>query len=129
MYNSGFAARAYATSNRETASVKQIELKVFSSITARIAAADPSDFKGFAELAEALHENVKLWNIVAADMVSEDNELPEALRAQILQLAEFSIKHTRKVLRKEDSRDVLVDINRSMIAGLQGIVPEEEEAA
>ncbi|GGD12232.1 flagellar biosynthesis regulator FlaF [Aquisalinus flavus] len=129
MFNSGLAAKAYATSNRETASGKQIELKVFSSITARIAAADTDTIGGFADLAEAMHENVRLWNIIAVDVVDSDNQLSQELRGMLLQLADFTSRHTMKVLRGEASRDVLVDINRAMIGGLSGIVPDAEEAA
>lgn len=125
MTYSEFAARGYATTARETGSEKQVELRVFSRITARIKAADTTQIGGFAELAEALHENVRLWNIIAIDMVDDGNLLPQELRAQILQLADFTRLHTVKVLNGTGDRETLVEINQAIMNGLAGIQPEE----
>lgn len=121
-----FAAKGYATTSRETASGKQIEIKVFASITARMASADPEKPGGFAELAEAMHDNVRLWNTLAVDVLDEDNQLSPELRVQVIELAQFTFLHTQKVLKREADVEVLVDINRAVTAGLSGVVPDEE---
>ena len=56
---------------------------------------------------------------MAVDVANKDNELPEALRAQIFYLAEFTQLHSRKVLRREATVAPLVEINSSVMRGLR----------
>lgn len=111
--------RSYKNSQRELASDKSIELKVFSQITSRLRAADISKPGGMSKLAEALQENMKLWNILLTDVSLETNTLPLELKAQIISLAIFSQKHTLAVLGGRATPDVLIDINKAMIAGMR----------
>ena len=128
MVNTAQAYQGYKTTSQETASDKQIETKVFSSITSRMKAADPAKPGGFAELAEAMQDNVRLWGIIFGDVIDENNKLPKELKAQLINLAEFTRRHTLKVLAGEETVEPLIEVNQAIIAGLRGILPEAEAA-
>jgi len=119
MTAASFAQQAYKNSQRELASEKSIELQVFSQITSRLRAADVSQIGGMSKLAEALTDNVKLWNILLTDLSFETNTLPEDLKAQIISLAKFTQMHTLEVLGGRAKQDVLIDINQAMINGMR----------
>lgn len=74
---------------------------------------------GFSELAAALHENRRLWILLATSVADSENELPQSLRAQLFYLAEFTLQHSQKVLDGTASADVLIDINTSVMRGLR----------
>lgn len=112
------ARQAYAPTNTPLKSERSIEAQVIGKITARLrlaAARRDSDFPNFVD---ALSENRKLWNALAVDVASDDNDLTAPLRAQIFYLAEFTELQSAKVLRGEASADALIEINTSMIRGL-----------
>ena len=74
---------------------------------------------GFAELAAAIHDNRKLWTILAADVATPDNALPDDLRARILYLAEFTRIHSSQVLSSRASPEPLIDVNTAIMRGLR----------
>jgi flagellar biosynthesis activator protein FlaF len=114
------ARQAYAPANNHLRTDRSTELQVFSLTTSRLrmaATATPFDFSA---LAAALHENRRLWTLLAADVADDDNGLTPDLRAQIFYLAEFTAYHSRKVLKGEATVDALVDINLAIMRGLSG---------
>ena len=114
------ARQAYAPANTHLRTDRSTELQVFSQTTSRLrfaAIATPPDF---AQLAAALHENRRLWTLLAADVADDDNGLSPDLRAQIFYLAEFTAYHSRKVLKGDATVDALVDINLAVMRGLSG---------
>lgn len=68
----------------------------------------------------ALHENRRLWRVLAVDVADKGNALPQSLRAQLFYLNEFVGQHSSKVLQRKASADPLVDINMAMMRGLGG---------
>lgn len=113
------AQKNYLNSQRELASDKAVELRVFASITSRMRAADIDEIGGMSKLAEALFDNVKLWNVLLVDLTNPENKLPLDLKTNIISLAEFTQKHTLKVMAGTATHDVLLDINQAMIDGLR----------
>jgi flagellar protein FlaF len=111
------ARQAYAPTKTPLRSPRSIEHMVFTQATSRMQQATAPD-SSFAMLAAALNDNRRLWTLLAADVADTDNTLPQALRAQIFYLAEFTIQHTRKVLKGEAGIAPLVDINAAMMRGL-----------
>jgi flagellar protein FlaF len=100
------------------------EYAAFEAITARLSrASDPA--APMTLRAEALHDNRKLWITLATDLASPDNGLPQTLRAQLFFLAEFSLLQSRTALRDPAALTALVDINRSVMRGLDGEGPKQ----
>lgn len=120
MTNLAKAQLGYASSNASARSQNGIEYDVLARTTRRLKGAAEQGAAGFPALAEALHENKKLWNIFAFDVANPANQLPEALRARLFYLAEFTHKHTRAVIARRASVDPLIDINMAVLRGLRG---------
>ena len=117
MTAASIAQRAYAPTSASVRTERSIEFEVIARITHRLKRAILDD--DFNALASALHENRRLWSILAADVASAENGLPEDLKARIFYLAEFTNQHTRQVLRGEANAASLVEINAAIIGGLQ----------
>lgn len=115
------AKTAYTNTASPTRTLRGTEYDAFARITHRMKAS-ATDVSKFNILTTALYENKKLWAILAADVADKDNPLPEELRGRIFYLYEFTAQHTSKVLRKEASVDVLLDINTAVMRGLRSEV-------
>lgn len=117
---------AYGEASRALDSPRSIEHRVFGQITARLGqAGDGAD--AFPDLAAALHDNLGLWTALAADVMDSQNALPDVLRARIMFLSEFTRIHTQKVLRREADAAPLIEINKAVMRGLRGILPNAPE--
>jgi flagellar biosynthesis activator protein FlaF len=118
--------QAYQATAQKTESPRQAEYRMFALVTRGLidAAALPASEIG--RRAEALDKNKRLWTVLAADCGTEGNQLPHALRAQIISLSIFVDKHSRAILRDGASFDVLIDINRTI---MQGLSPSPASAA
>lgn len=113
------AKTAYATNKAPIRTPRGIEYEAFARVTHRLKAAAERGKPGFADLAQALHLNRRLWTILAADVAESSNGLPQDLRARIFYLAEFTNEHSRKVMRGDETVEALVDINTAMMRGLR----------
>lgn len=112
------ARQAYAPSSFHLQSERRVEAQVIGKITSRLRAAAEKRGDSFAAFAEALHENRKLWSALAIDVAGQGNELPDQLRAQIFYLAAFTTQHSSKVLKGVEDVTALVEINKSIMRGL-----------
>ena len=121
------AQRAYAPVNSPVLTGRATELRLFSQTTARLKAAMTSGI--FAEIAEALFQNRRVWTHLAAEVADTSNSLPATLRAQIFYLAEFTEHHTRIILKGEADVSALVDINTAVMRGLSGTGAKATDAA
>lgn len=116
------ARRANSVYGNPKASVKsprQIEYQAFAKITQDLKGASSEKQSAFPKFAAALHENLRLWTIVASGVVVDENQLPDGLRAQLFYLAEFTRAHTSKVLKGEAEAEALIDINTAIMKGLR----------
>lgn len=125
MQPNAFAARAYSQNARSVGTPRSIEYQAFSRITASLRAVAKAE-AAHGERVRAILQNNKLWALLAADLLSENNTLPKELRAQLLSLAEFSRKHGLKAMSGEAEVELLIDINLTVMRGLRG---EEASAA
>ena len=116
---------AYGDATRAMGSPRNVEYQVFSQITGRMSRAS-AEGRPFAELAQALHENLQLWTIIITDVTSAGNGLPVALRGQLANLSKFTRSHTQKVLRQEADAAILIEINTAVMRGLRGQLPQQE---
>ena len=91
---------------------------------------DMSDPKVKAALREPLRLNWRLWTIFQAELLREDNDLPEDIRINMLTLCNYVDKHTVKCLAEPTAENIagLIDINRNIASGLLE-TPEGEDSA
>ncbi|MCJ8140569.1 flagellar biosynthesis regulator FlaF [Falsirhodobacter halotolerans] len=108
----------YGQNLAATRSPRAIEYDVFARVTRALADTDRD--AAFPTYAAALHDNLKLWTALAADLALEGNPLPADLKARLFYLYEFTAQHTPKALRKEVGVAVLVDLNTAVMRGLRG---------
>lgn len=111
------AKTAYGTTQKTTRTPRGLEYEAFARITHSLKFAERNN--RFNELAAALHQNRKLWTILASDVAEDSNGLPEELRARIFYLAEFTNIQTRRILKKKASVEILIDVNTSIMRGLR----------
>jgi len=112
------ARQGYAPKAFPLKSDRAVESQIISQVTARLRKAAANAATNFPDLVQALHDNRKMWTMLALDVADSDNGLAAPLRAQIFYLAEFTEQHTVKVLRGAASADALVEINTSVLRGL-----------
>lgn len=114
---------AYKETMKATSDPKEIEHKVLQRITSRLE--EYKDNKGFMDInndmRDALWENQQLWNALLIDLVSPENKFPKELRAQMISLAHFVDKHTAEILKGKETPSLLIEINRSIMAGIKPV--------
>ncbi|MEL6594726.1 MAG: flagellar biosynthesis regulator FlaF [Pseudomonadota bacterium] len=113
------AQTAYSVTANSVRTPRGAEYEAIAKITGRLKASMTADSASFAALVRALHDNRRLWTLLAADVSDDDNQLPTSIRAQIFYLSEFVSQHTSKVLQKNGAVDILIDINSAILRGLK----------
>lgn len=121
---------AYKRTISETESPRQIERRVLSNVTAELEskylAFDQAETSGdrLALLAEGLRDtlwyNERIWMTMRNDLAENANALTPDLKAGLISLALWVESHTNGVLKGEKQIKPLLDINRSIIRGLEG---------
>lgn len=115
------AQDAYRNQTQAAKTTRDTEYDAFARVTSRIKSAATRGRAGYNELVNALHDNRRLWTILAADVASKSNSLSPDLRARIFYLSEFTQKHSTLVLRKEASVRPLLEINVAIMRGLRQV--------
>ena len=118
MFHSHDALRTYNAFKREISSDRDIEIQLFSSITSRLKKMQDEESFISGDNAQALTENVKLWNLLMIDLLSPSNPYPLDLKSSLISLSDFTRIHTQKIFQKEGTVDVLIDINTAILNGL-----------
>lgn len=113
------ARTAYGAPGQPTRTLRGTEYELFARITQRLQATRSMGRMEFAQLAQAVYDNRRMWTALATDVAGGENGLPADLRARIFYLAEFTQHHSRKVLSGEATTDVLIDINMAIMRGLR----------
>lgn len=113
------AKKAYASGTETLATPRSTEYGALTRVTQRMIAAARHGRRGFVHMAHAIHDNRRLWTILAADVADPNNELPDDLRARIIYLAQFTDHHSRQVLKGEADVLPLIEVNRAVMRGLQ----------
>lgn len=114
------ARTAYSNTTAPIKTARGTEYEVFARISHSLMQTAQNKKNDFPAFVRALNNNRRLWTLLASDVADKDNALPKELRAQIFYLAEFTMQHTAKVLTGVASEEPLLDINRSIMRGLQG---------
>ncbi|NDR57885.1 flagellar biosynthesis regulator FlaF [Pseudoruegeria sp. M32A2M] len=113
------AKKAYGASATPVRTPRDTEYAAFARITQRIRSSASKGTEDFAGLARALHDNRKLWTILATDVAGKTNGLPDQLRSQIIYLFGFVNLQSSKVLRGQASAEPLIEINTAIMRGLR----------
>lgn len=119
MYATQLARQAYAQPASPVRTDRGTEQAVFERVTARLSAANRAGAP-VRDRAAAIHDNRRLWTLLAADAAGDGNALPPQLRAQIVYLCEFTHAHSRAALSDGLPLDPLIDINTAVMRGLRG---------
>jgi flagellar protein FlaF len=116
------AQGAYAPASPATHTQRDVEYHAFAHVTGLLSTArDMADgLPKTRHLAEAMHENVRLWSALGADVASDGNQLPKPLRVQLFGLANFARTHMTRVLAGAETVDALIDVNLAIMKGLRG---------
>lgn len=130
---------AYKTTIRESESPRQIERRVLTRLTGRLAEqVDSFDrAEGAAArvslLAQGLREdlasNQKFWSELKYDLAQPSNGLPADLRAGLISIALWVDRQTSQVMGGGTGLGALVEVNRSIAAGLAGQTPGQAAVA
>ena len=112
-------SQAYNSSQKLGAPASQTEARALLETARRLSVAK-EQMENLDEYRIALRLNRRLWTIFQADVASDENPLPPGIKANILSLSVFIDKHTVGALTEPEERrlDVLININRNVVAGL-----------
>ncbi len=116
-----YAQTAYAQTAAPTRTPRDTEYEAISKITHRLKTAAIRKSQDFGGFVRALHDNRRLWSVLASGVSDSDNGLPNELRARIFYLAEFTEQHSSQVLGNKASIEPLLEINMAVLRGLRQI--------
>ncbi|MDE3114624.1 MAG: flagellar biosynthesis regulator FlaF [Pseudomonadota bacterium] len=111
--------QAYKSAQRITEDPRGTEYRLFGQVTGALIEAQKKGIKG-GPLAETVDWNRRLWGTLAADCMDDRNRLPKEVRAQIVSLSLWVTQYSKQVTRTGASMDPLIEINRTIMQGLQG---------
>ncbi|MBY9065745.1 flagellar biosynthesis regulator FlaF [Hyphomonas sp. WL0036] len=121
------AYKAYGQVTQRTATGRALEISVFEQITQALQAVHDNNGENPGEWGDAIHRNLQLWSIIAADVLNEENALPSETRAGLFSLSEFVRRTSMKVLAGADGLADIIDVNRKIMAGLDGSAASAEQ--
>jgi len=115
------SVNAYLNNQRVSETPRQTEYRLFVQITRNLITAKERYEQGGLDefVLTAVARNVELWQTLLTDLVEPENQLPDALRGQLVSIALWVDRHTTAFRRGKASLDALIDVNRSIMAGLQ----------
>ncbi|WP_417245412.1 flagellar biosynthesis regulator FlaF [Celeribacter sp.] len=112
------ARTAYSNTAAPIKTPRGTEYEAFARITHRLHEASGNKKNSYAAYVKALHDNRRLWTLLASNVAEKENKLPPNLRAQIFYLAQFTAKHTSDILSKKADESALIEINTAIMRGL-----------
>lgn len=113
------AHRAYRDASQPIRSARDIEYMALANLSHALRDAAPSRNTDFPTFAKAISRNLAFWSVVATDVSSPKNGLPEDLRERIFWLSEFVRAESARLLRGEGEVEALVDVNLGLMQGLR----------
>ena len=113
------ALSAYQNAATRAEDPRSTEYRLFAQVTRALINAGEADLMDMKTRSEALDWNRRVWSAFAIDCAEPDNKLPEGLRAAIISLSIFVSKHSSAVMRVGADIDILIEINKTIMQGLQ----------
>lgn len=117
--------QAYQRVAQQAESPREAEYRLFGQVTRALIEASQTDAEDIQARIEALDWNRRLWGALASDCARPENALPDALRAQIISLSLWVSRHSSAVMRREESFEPLIDVNKII---MQGLTPPGRDA-
>jgi flagellar protein FlaF len=112
--------QAYQRVAQQAEGPREAEYRLFGQVTRALIEASKAEETDFQTRMDALDWNRRLWGALASDCARPENQLPDALRAQIISLSLWVSRHTSAVMRREETFELLIDVNRIIMQGLGG---------
>ncbi len=110
--------KAYQKAASQAEAPRDTEYRVFARVTHALLEIAGQSAPSPTALVGALDLNRRLWSALALDCSDPGNQLPEALRAQIISLSIWVSKHSSLVATREGSIRDLIELNRTIMQGL-----------
>lgn len=110
---------AYQKTQQILEDPRQTEYRLFGEVTRNLMEVKKKNTRG-RELIEALDWNRRVWMAMGNDCRNDHNKLPVPVRAQIISISMWVTRYTRNVVRNHAPIDPLIEINRTIMQGLQG---------
>lgn len=111
---------AYRQTLRATAAPREAEYEVFARATSGLMAIEKADGPDLKARIDAVHFNRTLWGALASDCANHRNQLPADLRRTIIRLAAWVGDYSSEAMRRRESLQPLIDVNRIIMNGLGG---------
>jgi flagellar biosynthesis activator protein FlaF len=111
----------YQNVQRAVEDPRATEYRLFGQVTGALIDAKAGNAQG-APLVKAIDWNKRLWRTLAADCMDDRNTLTVEVRAKIVSLSLWVSKYSRSVTREKAPIDPLIEINRTIMQGLQSKV-------
>ena len=124
--------QGYKSSIPATSTPRTLEYEAFAHVTYKLKTANstPTTVEEEIRLQTALHENLRLWDVLVLDVAASENALPDPLKAGLVYLARATHEHSRRIRNRSGDLQILLDINASVMKGLrQHQEIKESEAA
>lgn len=130
--------KAYQNVQDQVTDPRRIEIMVFQRCNALLNAAANARADGVDDAdplaaikceAQALFEQNRLWISLLSDLASDDNQLPGAMRAQLISLGLWSCRYTDDVRKHKAPFEPLIALNNQIIAGLTDSLQSTREHA
>jgi flagellar protein FlaF len=109
--------KAYQRAATQADEPRELEYRAFGQVTAALVRVR-DEKPPLGAIVEAVDANRRLWNMLSADCAVPQNQLPLALRGQIISLALWVARYSSEVLRNGADIDPLIEVNRTMMEGL-----------
>lgn len=97
---------------------RDAEYRAFADATGLLLSAKETGRSDLKKLIAAIHANRELWGALASDCADARNRLPETTRAQIISLSRWVEAYSSDVMRRGETVEPLIDINRIIMEGL-----------
>ncbi len=110
--------QAYQRAQRTVETPRDTEYRLFSEVTRALVEAG-NLARTDKRVIAAIDWNRRMWATFAGDCANPENKLPDSLRAQIVSLSLWVSRYSSQVMRDGAPMAPLVDINRSIMQGLE----------
>lgn len=96
---------------------RQGELMVFTKVTEALASMIDKPYTDESVIG-ALNDNRRLWQALESDLASEDNQLPDELKAKLISVAMWVEQHSQLVSTGRVRLEALITVNQAIMKGL-----------